>query len=194
MRIAVWNTAFLGDSVLTLPLIQVLSAAWPDAEIDFYVRGGLGPLYESQPGISSVHECRKRGQDKGIAAILRQGREIASRRYDMWVDAHLSLRSSVMARMSDAKVRIGYEEAAFSRFVFTRRISRCFSSLQEIERLLRLAEAAGVPQGILADEAMHIPVLQLPGWAHEEASKLLSPLGTGPVIGVHPGSVWPTKR
>ena len=34
MRIAVWNTAFLGDSVLTLPLIRVLKAAWPDAELE----------------------------------------------------------------------------------------------------------------------------------------------------------------
>ena len=48
MRIAVWNTAFLGDSVLTLPLVRTLKAAWPDAEVDFYVRGGLASLYEAQ--------------------------------------------------------------------------------------------------------------------------------------------------
>ena len=28
-RIAVWNTAFLGDAVLTLPLIQTLADAFP---------------------------------------------------------------------------------------------------------------------------------------------------------------------
>ena len=37
-RIAVWNTAFLGDAVLTLPLIQTLADAFPGSEIDFYVR------------------------------------------------------------------------------------------------------------------------------------------------------------
>lgn len=43
-RIAVWNTAFLGDAVLTLPLIRVLHAVWPEAEIDFYTRGGVAAL------------------------------------------------------------------------------------------------------------------------------------------------------
>ncbi|MCQ2444666.1 MAG: lipopolysaccharide heptosyltransferase II, partial [Mailhella sp.] len=188
MRIAVWNTAFLGDSVLTLPLVRALSAGFPGAEMDFYVRGGLGALYEAQPELSAVYECRKRGSDRGIAAILRQGREISARGYDIWVDAHLSLRSSLMARMSGAPERIGYMEAALSRIAFTRRTSRMFDSLQEIERLLRLAEAAGVPQSALDDADIRFPRLVLPRAAHDAAAELLSPLGgEGPVIGVHPG-------
>ena len=35
LTIGVWNTAFLGDAVLTLPLIQVLREAYPQASIDF---------------------------------------------------------------------------------------------------------------------------------------------------------------
>ena len=86
MRIAVWNTAFLGDSVLTLPLIRVLKAAYPDAEIDFYVRGGLASLYEAQPELARVFNCDKRGKEKGLAAMLRQGREIRERGYaDKWI-------------------------------------------------------------------------------------------------------------
>ena len=108
MRIAVWNTAFLGDSVLTLPLVRTLKAAWPDAEVDFYVRGGLASLYEAQPELAHVHACDKRGRDRGLAAMLRQGRAVAEKKYDIWVDAHLSLRSSFMALASRAPVRVGY--------------------------------------------------------------------------------------
>ena len=169
MRIAVWNTAFLGDSVLTLPLIRVLKAAWPDAELDFYVRGGLASLYEAQPEISRVFSCDKRGKDKGLAAMFREGRGIAERAYDIWVDAHLSLRSSYMAWASRAPVRAGYAEAALSRFVFTRRIGRRFHELQEIERLLLLAEALDVPRAVLDDEALRWPELSLPPRAVEEA-------------------------
>ena len=131
MRIAVWNTAFLGDSVLTLPLIRVLKAAYPEAEIDFYVRGGLASLYEAQPEIARVFSCDKRGKEKGLAAMLRQGREIRQRGYDIWVDAHLSLRSSYMAWASGAKVRVGYREAVLSALVFTKRTSRRFKELAE---------------------------------------------------------------
>ncbi len=194
MRIAVWNTAFLGDSVLTLPLIRVLRAAWPEASLDFYVRGGLDGLYKEQPEITCVHTCDKRGKGRGLAAVLHQGREIALRRYDVWVDTHLSLRSSYMAWASRAPVRIGYREAALARFVFTRSVSRRFRELQEIERLLLLAETLSLPRSVLEDESLRWPELVLPRAARNEAEALLSRLPSGPVIGLHPGSVWPTKR
>ncbi|MBQ4076800.1 MAG: glycosyltransferase family 9 protein [Mailhella sp.] len=194
MRIAVWNTAFLGDSVLTLPLIRVLKAAYPEAEIDFYVRGGLASLYEAQPEIARVFSCDKRGKEKGLSAMLRQGREIRRRGYDIWVGAHLSLRSSCMAWASGAKVRVGYSEATLSSFAYTKRTSRRFRELAEIERLLELAKALGVPQGLLGDRELCWPELRLPQSAHEDAAALLACLPEGPTIGLHPGSVWPTKR
>ena len=137
MRIAVWNTAFLGDSVLTLPLIRTLKAAWPEAELDFYVRGGLAPLYEAQPEIARVFSCDKRGKDRGIVAVIREGRSIAERGYDIWVDAHLSLRSSYMAWASRAPVRAGYAEAALSRLVFTHRVSRRFQKTPAVVAALQ---------------------------------------------------------
>ena len=59
-RIAVWNTAFLGDAVLTLPLIQTLADAFPGSEIDFYVRRGLASLFEAHPALHAVYEYDKR--------------------------------------------------------------------------------------------------------------------------------------
>ncbi len=194
MRIAIWNTAFLGDSVLTLPLIRVIKAAWRDADVDFYVRGGLESLYAAQPELAHVYGCYKRGKQKGPAAILAQAREVAARHYDIWVDAHLSLRSSIMAWASRARVRAGYSEAALSRLAFTVRTSRRFRELQEVERLLLLAGALGVPAPLIADENLAWPELSLPQEAHDKAAALLSSLPRGPVVGLHPGSVWPTKR
>lgn len=194
MRIAVWNTAFLGDSVLTLPLIRVLKSCYKDAEVDFYVRSGLSSLYAAQPELDRVFECDKRGRQKGIAAVLRQASEVRERSYDIWVDAHLSLRSSVMAMASRAPLCVGYREAAFSSLAFSVRVPRQFQSLQEIERLLLLAKAAGVPDSLVSDPVLTWPELHLQQQAEEEAEALLSVLPSGPVLGVHPGSVWPTKR
>jgi len=194
MRIAVWNTAFLGDAVLTLPLIRVLKAAYPDSDIDFYVRGGFSSLFKAQPELANVYDFDKRGQSKGLSALLQEGRNVFSRRYDIWVDAHLSPRSSYLAWASRARERVGYTEAAASRFVFTRKTSRQFHTMPEIERLLRLAEALGVPKELLADEELCWPALQLPQSARDEAAELMQYLPEGPVIGLHPGSVWPTKR
>ena len=88
----------------------------------------------------------------------------------------------------------GVKEAVLSALVFTRRTSRRFKELAEIERLLELAKALGVPQELLDDKALCWPELQLPQAAHEDAAALLACLPEGPTIGLHPGSVWPTKR
>ena len=194
MRIAVWNTAFLGDSLLTLPLVRVLKAAWPSAEMDFYVRKGLASLYAAQPELAHVYTCDKRGAHKGFLAMLNQGREIAARRYDIWVDAHLSLRSSMMAWASRAPVRAGYSESCLSRLVFTVRTSRRFREFQEIERLLLLARALGVPNRFTDDPSLTWPELHLPAKAVSQAEELLGQLRPGCAVGLHPGSVWPTKR
>ncbi|MFQ8734932.1 MAG: glycosyltransferase family 9 protein [Bilophila wadsworthia] len=53
-RIAVWNTAFLGDAVLTLPLIQTLADAFPGSEIDFCAPG-LASLFEAHPALHAVY-------------------------------------------------------------------------------------------------------------------------------------------
>ncbi|MFR8053463.1 MAG: glycosyltransferase family 9 protein [Bilophila wadsworthia] len=46
---------FLGDAVLTLPLIQTLADAFPGSEIDFYVRRGLASLFEAHPALHAVY-------------------------------------------------------------------------------------------------------------------------------------------
>lgn len=73
-RIAVWNTAFLGDAVLTLPLIQTLADAFPGSEIDFYVRRGLASLFEAHPALHAVYEYDKRPHLPGTIACPRCSR------------------------------------------------------------------------------------------------------------------------
>ena len=99
-RIAVWNTAFLGDAVLTLPLIQTLADAFPGSEIDFYVRRGLASLFEAHPALHAVYEYDKRriAGNNRLSALLKSGRILGGRRYDIWIGAHPSPRSALLAR------------------------------------------------------------------------------------------------
>ena len=108
-RIAVWNTAFLGDAVLTLPLIQTLADAFPGSEIDFYVRRGLASLFEAHPALHAVYEYDKRriAGNNRLSALLKSGRILGGRRYDIWIGAHPSPRSALLARLSGAPLRVG---------------------------------------------------------------------------------------
>ena len=197
--IAVWNTAFLGDAVLTLPLIRVLKTMFPDAELDFYVRQGLATLFAAQPEIRQVLTADK---SHSPSALWHMGRAVHSRHYDLWISPHQSPRSAFIARMSGAPVRIGYS-ARWRPFIYTDTVQRRFGCLDEIERVLQLTIPLIqrfpdlVPAGFSPDDTrhpLHWPELVLSDAAEQFADRLFAPLSSFPVLGIHPGSVWETKR
>ena len=186
-RIAVWNTAFLGDAVLTLPLLQSLRLRYPDARLDFYVRSGLQGLFTPQPALSAVYGFDKRGGHKGAAGLLNTARTVRSGRYDLWISTHLSPRSGMIALASGASVRIGYKQAFLAPLVYTQTVARRFDELDEIERLLELLRPLG--DGPVSTW----PELAL-GLNESESAERFFASVQGPALGLHPGSVWATKR
>lgn len=185
MKIGVWNTAFLGDAVLTLPLLRALSQAYPDSDIEFWVRAGLAPLFHAQPELALVREVAKRGQDKGLQGLLRLAKRVRAQRYDLWISCHRSVRSGLVALLSGAPRRIGYSSPGVNRLFYTETAPRGFGEQDEIERLLRLA-----PPG----EHEVWPALALDPEAQAGAERFWRERVNGPVLALHPGSTWPTKR
>ena len=184
MRIALWNTAFLGDAVLTLPLLQSLRLSRPEARIDLYVRNGLQDLFLPHPAVDEVFAVVKKSS---VAAMLLQTKEAASRKYDLWISAHSSPRSGLIALSSRAPVRIGYSRPPINRLFYTHRVNRRFHELDEIERLFELLKPLD------AIQLSTWPEMHLCREEEERAAAFFHSL-EGPVLGLHPGSVWPTKR
>jgi heptosyltransferase-2 len=185
MRIGVWNTAFLGDAALTLPLLQSLRMRFPDAILDYYVRSGLEDLFISHPAINSVYGYAK--NSGGIASILKTGKEIRNRGYDLWICAHRSIRSALIARLGAGRERIGYDRPFVNKFFYTNVVKRRFNELEEIDRLLALLHPLGErPVSIW-------PEIWLNAKAREKADKYFADI-KGPVLGLHPGAVWASKR
>ena len=187
-KIALWQTAFLGDAVLTLPLIKALALRFPDAEIHLFVRKGVEALFAGQPELAGVHGFDKRGAQKGMGAARSFGAELGRQGFDLWISAHTSMRSAVVSMSTGIKDRIGYDAPWYNRFVYAEAVKRRFDELEEVERLLTLGEPLGISGP--APEVM----LELPDDKLREAEEFFSGLGGNPVVGVHPGSTWETKK
>lgn len=187
-KIAVWNTAFLGDAILTLPLLQSLRRAWPDAQIDYYVRGGLSGLFKASPSVTNVYEFDKRGGQSSINSMRSFGAEIRRKGYDIWLSPHPSMRSAWLAKKSGALVSIGYTRPWYNNLFYSKTVSRRFDELHEVDRILELARALG-----LKDISTWPEIVLEPG-LRERAAEYFASLGPEPVLGMHPGSVWATKR
>lgn len=185
-RIGVWQTAFLGDAVLTLPLLQNLDRHYPDSEIHFFVRKGLKVLFAANPRYK-VHEFDKYGQDKGISGILKVAATIKKTNFDLWISPHTSFRSTLTALLSNSPQSIGYNRPMFNKLVYKHTVDRKFYQLYEIERLLELLKPLQIPA------EQNWPRLIIPDKDLEQAADFWKAHIPGKTLGIHPGSTWPTK-
>ena len=187
-RIGIWQTAFLGDAVLTLPLTQALAARFPEAELHLFVRAGVDALFRHQRELASVRGFAKRGAQKSLRAAWGYGRELSHEGFDLWISAHTSARSALIAAATGIPRRIGYAAPWFNRLAYTETVGRDFERLEEIERLMRLAEPLGI--GLPAPK----PRLDLDPAARAAAESFRRDhIGRRKVLGLHPGSTWATK-
>ncbi len=175
------QTAFLGDVVLTTPLLAALAAR--HGPVDVLVTPAAAPLLEALPAVHEVLVYDKRGRDRGLGALLRLGRTLRRRRYARVVLPHRSVRSAALGLLSGAPHRIGFAGAPGT-WGYTGRVTRAATG-HEVERLLALAgdvPASPVAVGLTA--------------AHRaEAATWLDARGVPDgFVALAPGSVWATKR
>ena len=177
------QTAFLGDVVLTTPLLAVLAAR--HGPVDVLVRPSAASLIETLPSIRDVITYDKRGPERGWGAWHRLARRLARRQYARSYLPHRSVRSAALAWWAKIPERIGFADAA-APWLYTRQVRRQ-THLHESERLLALAGSRP-----LAPPAIQVGVTEDDRAA---AYAWLAARGIGDgFVAMAPGSVWATKR
>ena len=189
-RILVFQTAFLGDVILTLPMIQVLHAHFPDASIDVVTTPKAAEFLSNHPAVREIIKYDKRKTQKGFRGMMAMAIFLRRRSYDLAVVPHRSFRSSVIVAASGIPVRIGFSTAA-GKF-FYNRIGTYNASQHEVERNLELLK----PLNITSDRKV-LPTLHPSQEDIHFADKFLFEreiLRQNFMIAIAPGSVWNTKR
>jgi heptosyltransferase-2 len=179
------QTSFLGDVVLTTPLVTALRCAAAPRRLAVMVRPEAVPLVRGHPDVDHVLVDDKRGHDRGLRGALRTVRRLRAEHFDVAVSPHRSLRTALVLAAAGIPRRIGFTESRGA-LLYHERVRRD-RRLHDVQRNLALATPFGAP----ASEApLHVPVA---ADAAARAAALL-PSGDGPLVGVAPGSVWATKR
>jgi len=179
------QTSFLGDVVLTTPLLTALRRRLRPRSLAVLVRPEARALVSGHPDVDEVLIDDKRGADRGLLGLARLARRIRARRFDLAVCPHRSLRTALVLAAAGIPRRIGFA-ASRGAWLFHERVPRP-AARHDVERNLALLQ----PFGGVADA----PVLWVPvAPAARDRAAVLCPPGEGPLVGVAPGSVWPTKR
>jgi heptosyltransferase-2 len=177
------QTAFLGDVVLTTPLLSLLAGR--HGPVDVVTTPAAAGLLEGHPAVASVIRYDKRGSGRGWRGLRQLGSRLRERQYQRVYLPHRSLRSAVLALWSGARERIGFGDAPAA-ITYTTRVPRSRTG-HEVERLLALAG----PGSGRAPEVS----LALRPQDHQRAEAWLAANGVGArFAALAPGSVWGTKR
>ncbi len=176
------QTAFLGDVVLTTPLLEALARrAGP---VDVVTTPAALPLIETHPGVRRAIPYDKRGRDRGVAPFLALARALRAERYEAAYLPHRSLRSAALAWLARIPRRVGFHDGWPLLYTEVRHRP---AGGHESDRLLTLA-----------GEPPHSIVPRLSATPADEAAvdAWLGAAGglAGGFVALAPGSIWGTKR
>ena len=190
LKILIVQTAFIGDVVLTLPLVQLLSKTFPHFSIDIIVIPRSAEVLRNHPDVNNIIIYDKYGIDKGVKGFLRLLKFIKSEHYDIAFIPHRSLRSALLAYLGNIGRRIGFNKSA-GKILFTD-IVKYEKGIHEIDRNLSLLKPVSIVKVIKEPPRLYpasADVVFINKILFEEEI-----LDTSKLIGVAPGSVWNTKR
>lgn len=191
-RVLVTRLLYLGDVVLTLPLVDAIHERFPDASVDFLCRRPAFDLVKRDPRFDQVFEVRSEG---GVFSSLQLVRRLRARRYDAVIDLFSNPRSAWLSWFSGAPVRIGGDRRGRRR-LYTHPVTVD----PEIRSAIAHHMAYARPLDVNVEAGPATPVLPLEPGEIELANDLLGALGIEtlrperPRIGVHPGGKWEVKR
>ncbi|PYO95475.1 MAG: lipopolysaccharide heptosyltransferase II [Gemmatimonadetes bacterium] len=181
MTSLVIQTAFLGDVVLTTPLLEALAAR--HGPVDVVTTPAAAPLIETHPAVRRVIPYDKKGRDRGLGGLYRLARALRAERYECAYLPHRSLRTALAAWLARIPRRVGFDDGWRSLYTDVRGRAK---QGHEIDRVLALAGVAMHR----ARPALHVTLADraaTEGFLREHGIRER-------FVALAPGSIWGSKR
>lgn len=183
-KIVVIQTAFLGDVLLTLPMIYHLNKKFPNTEIDIVVRPESAEIKSLLPSINEVIPFDK--SSKKMKNMIQLIEKLKKGNYDLLISPHRSFRTSMISYFSKIQNSIGFDIASVS-FFYSKRV-KYNGSKHEIERNLELIKdfigEFNWKEKITLNLVPYIKNEKFNSWIKNEEK----------IIAIAPGTVWNTKK
>jgi heptosyltransferase-2 len=185
-KILVIQTAFLGDAILTLPMIQKLKEKFPNSSIDVISIPTTKEIFECSPYVDNVIPFHKKGKHKSILQLIRFAIQLKKSNYTRIYSPHRSFRTTLLVLLLNVENSFGFDNASFS-FVYNRTI-RYDKTEHEVNRNLKLA---GI--NVENENWKILPEMNTSNEIEKKVNDLLKDVSK-PVVTIAPGSVWQTKK
>lgn len=186
-RVLITRMKFIGDVVLTTPVIRSIRNALPDAYIAYMTDAQAASLLEHNPCLDEIIPfdfTRPTWREQPRVAAL-----LWRRHFDLAIDLFGNPRSALLTLLSGAGTRVGLNRPGRGRF-FTVRVQDEPRRKTAIDFHMQFLQAVGIPR---ASERTEIFLTDMER-ARARERLLAAVKEPGPFVCLHPGATWPAKR
>jgi len=186
MKILVIQTAFPGDAILTLPMIQELKKRNEHSLIDVLCIPSTKEIFDASPAVNSTVVIDKKGAQKNIFSFIKFIKKIRNNGYDKIFSPHRSLRSAIIVWLLGVADSVGFSNSSLP-FIY-KEVVNYNPSVHEVSRNLSLIgfEARN-------DNWKIRPLLFVSESSEKKVKDFLNENALTDFIAIAPGSVWKTK-
>ncbi len=184
-NIVIIKPSAMGDVIQSLPILGPLRAHFPQARISWVIRDDLRELVEGHPLLDACLPYRRTGDLKAWRLLLRNLRR---QNFDLVLDLQGLFRSGVMSLATGAPIRVGLENSReASRLAHNLSLPDTDREVRAQDRYWRLAQVLG------RGDDTQLARLPIYGRDRRWAAEMTCGL-RGPLLAIHPGALWETKR
>ncbi|WP_447973287.1 putative lipopolysaccharide heptosyltransferase III [Nitrospira sp. Kam-Ns4a] len=194
-NILIIKLRYIGDVLLATPVLRALRDGFPATRLTMLVNRGTEDVLRHNPDLDDVLVV-ERGR---LGAQLRFARDLRRRRFDVVVDLTDADRSALLARLTGAPIRIGFnEERRWRGLLYTAVVPERPATEHRVDHDLAALRLLG-----LAPKTAPLVLRTAPG-DDEAAGRILAeagvpPDGSQPLVLFQPGArywfkAWPVER
>lgn len=192
-RILLTRMKYIGDVVLTTPIIRSVRNAFPNAYIAYMGEKNAISLLKNNPNLNEIIPF-----DFSRPTIIEQPRVawlLRRRKFDLAIDLFNNPRSALLTRATGANVRVGGERPGRGKLytVHVRDDGKPKTAIEFHNQFIRavgIEPTANRTEIFLTEDEKREARIYLQ-WLDYENSPFDR---TKPIIGIHPGATWPAKR
>ncbi len=181
------QTAFIGDAILTLPMIQKLKENYANSEIDVVSNPTTAQIFSSSPAVKSVFILSKKKEQKSILNTIKFALKLRKNNYTKIIAPHRSFRTSLIVLFASGQESIGFSNSSLG-FVYTRKVKYC-KECHEVERNLHLISAE-----TSNNKWKIFPEIFADTVGIDKIKSIFKLFKGQKIVAFAPGSVWQTKR
>jgi len=184
-NIFVSRLKFMGDVILTLPLVQNLRKTYPSARITYLTAAPYHELLTHHPDIDEVIAFDLSKPLKQAENVI----QLLSKPFDISIDLFGNPRTAVLTFLTGAKIRIGGDFRGRRR-LYTHKVNNSGIKMSSVEFHLNYLRPLGI------EPVVTMPRLFITEREEDWAEKYFRSLGydtNKPIVGIHAGATWPAK-